>query len=407
VSGVRILHLSDLHLGFRQYQRLTPNGINQREADVARSFTRAIDRIIEIAPDFVLFAGDIFHVVRPSNPAILHAFTQFARLVSALPTTKVVMVAGNHDTPRTAETGCILRLFEPLGIHVVEGEPRRVEFPEHGVSILAVPDIPSGVPALTPDPDARYNVLLLHGEVAGVLPDYAQKMERATQEISHEELGAARWDYVALGHYHVYRAVAPNAFYSGSLEYTSANPWGEIREERDEHIYDPETGGKGMIEWDLETGSHTFHKLPVSRPLVDLPRIDAAGLSASELDASIQERVANSRVAVDERVVRLVIENVTRHVARQIDPRAIRELKRRALHFHLDLRRPEIVRRTGSGAPGRRPSLAEVLRDKLETRQLAAGVERDMFVALGLEYLRRADAVATATAATPDGGGAS
>ena len=40
-------------------------------------------------------------------------------------------------------------------------------------------------------------------------------------------------DYVALGHYHVYREIAPNAFYSGSIEYTSPNVWGELVEERD------------------------------------------------------------------------------------------------------------------------------------------------------------------------------
>ncbi|HEV2643127.1 MAG TPA: DNA repair exonuclease [Candidatus Elarobacter sp.] len=395
---MRIVHLSDLHLGFRQYQRLTAAGINQRETDVARSFTRAVDRVIALAPDFVLIAGDVFHAVRPSNPAILHAFTQFARLTSALPNTHVVMVAGNHDTPRTAETGCILRLFSPLGVHVVEGEAQRVEFPEHGVSVLAVPDMPSGIPALTPDPEARYNVLLLHGEVAGMLPEHATRAERATQEISADELGAARWDYVALGHYHVYREVAPNAFYAGSLDYTSANPWGEIREEREARIYDGDEGGKGLIEWDLTTGSHTFHRLPVSRPLVDLPRLDGATMSASEIDAAIQDRVANSRVAIDDHVARLVVTNVSRHVARQLDQKAIRDLKRRALHFHLDIRRPEVVRRSASGAPGRRPSLGEVWREKLETRPLAADVEREAFVALGLHYLRRADAAM----ATPD-----
>jgi len=68
---VRLLHLSDLHLGFRQFQRTTPAGINQREWDVAQSFTRAIDRVIELRPDLVLIAGDVFHTVRPTNPAIL------------------------------------------------------------------------------------------------------------------------------------------------------------------------------------------------------------------------------------------------------------------------------------------------------------------------------------------------
>ncbi len=187
---MRLIHVSDLHLGFRQYQRSTPTGINQREADVAATFVRVIDKIIERAPEFVLIAGDVFHAVRPPNPAILHAFLQFGRLARSLPDTRVVMIAGNHDTPRTSETGCILRLFAQLGFDVVEGEPRQIEFAEHGVSVLAVPDTGGPRPALIPSRSARHNVLLLHGEVEGVLPEHAQRAERVTQEITEEELGA-------------------------------------------------------------------------------------------------------------------------------------------------------------------------------------------------------------------------
>ena len=172
---MRLVHLSDLHLGYRQYQRLTPGGINQREADVAGAFRRAVEKTIALSPDVVLVAGDVFHNVRPTNPAILQAFQQFARLRAALPGTDVVMVAGNHDTPKTAETGCILRLFKELGVHVVDGAPERLAFPEKNLSILAVPDVPGAANAiaLAPDPAARYNVLLLHGEVEGMLPPYA------------------------------------------------------------------------------------------------------------------------------------------------------------------------------------------------------------------------------------------
>ena len=66
---MRLVHLSDLHLGYRQFQRQTAAGINQREADVASVFRAAIDKIIEIKPEIVLIAGDVFHNVRPPNPA--------------------------------------------------------------------------------------------------------------------------------------------------------------------------------------------------------------------------------------------------------------------------------------------------------------------------------------------------
>jgi len=385
---MRLVHLSDLHLGFRQYQRLTPAGINQREADVAAAFRRAIETTIAIAPELVLIAGDVFHNVRPTNPAILHAFQQLSRLTTALPNAKVVMVAGNHDTPRAAETGCILRLFAALGLEIVDSAPRRISYPELGLSVLAVPDNPSAHQAsLTPDPDARYNVLLLHGEVEGMLPKWAAAADRAALEISRDRLGADRWDYVALGHYHVYREIAPNAFYSGSVEYTSANPWGELVEERQGGV-----AGKGLIERDLDAGTHRFHHVPGPRDLVDLEPLVARGMTAADLDAAVRERVEACPGGIDDKVVRLVVRDVPRHVAREMDHKALREYKRRALHFHLDPRRPELLRLSSSGAPVRRPSLAETVREKLNERVLEPGLDRAALVELGLHYLREADA---------------
>ncbi len=390
---MRLLHLSDIHLGFRQYQRLTPAGINQRESDVAAAFKRAIDRAIELRPDVILMAGDIFHNVRPTNPAILHGFHQFARLTKELPDTTVVMVAGNHDTPRAAETGCILRLFSPLGVHVIDAAPQRLQIPERNLSILAVPDLPGARIEYTPDPEARFNILLLHGEVEGVIPRGAVE-ERAAIEIPREALGVQRWSYVALGHYHVFRELAPNAFYSGSIEYTSANPWGELVEERSAGL-----PGKGMIEYDLERRTHAFHALPASRPLVDLPTFSARGLSGTDVDARIVECIDGCEGGIDDKIVRLVIRDIPRHIARDLDHHALRGFKRRTLHFLLDTRRPEIIRVHGHGAPGRRPSLAETVREKLRGRVIESDIDREALVALGLRYLEEAEA---ATQTQPD-----
>ncbi len=383
---MRLVHLSDLHLGFRQYQRQTPAGINQREADVAQSFTRAIDKVIELRPDLVCLGGDIFHTVRPTNPAILHAFNQFSRLRLALPETDVVMVAGNHDQPRSSETTCILRLFAPLGIHVAEGKARRFLLRDGALAVLAVPDLPPGSVKLEPDPTVRRNVLVLHGEVEGALPDHVP--ERAAAHIPAADVAHPGWDYVALGHYHVYRKVGPNAYYSGSVDYTSSNPWGELEEERQTKV-----GGKGMIERDLESGRQQFHRLLPARDLVDLPPVAGRGLGAAELDAAIAERVGRVAGGIDGKIVRLVVRDVPRHVARELDHKALREYQRRALHFHLDTRRPEVVRAAAaaSGSPGRRPSLAETLREALQARVLPGDVDRERLVALGMRYLEEAE----------------
>lgn len=385
---MRLVHLSDLHLGYRQFQRQTATGINQREADIAAVFRGVIDRVIALAPDVVVIAGDVFHNVRPPNPAILHAFAQFSRLTRELPSAIVVMVAGNHDAPRAAETGCILRLFTPLGIHVVDAGAERLTFPERDLSILAVPD--TGVRrqvVLEPDDSVSCNVLLLHGEVAGMLPPGAAHAERTAVEITPEELQVARWRYVALGHYHVFRQLAPNAYYAGSLEYTSANPWGELAEEKAAKL-----PGKGFLEFDLATGKRTFHPIKPARALLDLPRIEGRGMAASDIDAAIRANVARVAGGIDDKIVRQVVHDVPRHVAREIDHALLRDLKKRALHFHLDTRRPELLRTAvGQGSAGRRPSLTDTVREKLQGRPLPADIDRERLVERGLYYLSEAE----------------
>ena len=384
---MKLVHFSDIHLGYRQYQRQTPTGINQREADIAAAFRKTIDKTIELQPDLVVIGGDVFHNVRPTNPAILHAYKQFSRLVEMLPDAIVVMVAGNHDLPRTSETGCLLRLFQTLGIRVVVDKAERFAFRGGELSVLAVPHPIGSRPKLDPDPDARYNVLLIHDEVEGVIRKFGSPFLRPVEELKLEEIGAERWTYVALGHYHAYHQVAANAFYSGSLEYASPNIWGEVEGEG-------ETGipGKGFIEHDLDTGAHRFHSLrPLARSVIDLPELSAEGLTAEEVSSAIRAAVDACEGGIDDQIVRLVVRDIERHVVRDLDHRVIREYKRRALHFLLDTRRPELKRIEGSGAPGRRSSLAETVRAVLEKRALTPGIDRAALVELGLRYLADAD----------------
>lgn len=380
---MRLVHLSDLHLGYRQYQRLTPTGINQREWDVANTFRHAVDRIIALRPDVVLVAGDVFHSSRPTNAAILHAFRQFLRIRTELPQATVVLAAGDHDIPRTTESGSIMGLFEQIGIHVAVTEPKWISVPDQDLSILAVPDGPfPSVPA----PNTSRNILVYHCDVQDVVPRYYAELDRASVSISRRDLGIERWSYVALGHYHVHRRVAENAYYSGSLDYTSLNVWFDRSEEHELGLK-----GKGFIEFDLDTGRHAFHDLPASRVFRQLPEVDARGMTVAELDAAIKSAVERVKGGVDDKVLRLIVKDVPRAVSREIDHKAIREYKKRALSFLLDLRRPEETRREASGAPSRRPSVTEVVREQLAARQIPADLDRGQLVELGLRYLGEAD----------------
>lgn len=382
---MRLAHLADPHLGFRQYHRQTPAGINQREADVANAFRAAVDGVIAARPDAILVAGDLFHAVRPTNAAIVFAFRQFQRLREALPAAPVVLIAGNHDTPRSAETGSILRLFEELGVDVATDEPRRLAYPSLGLSVLAVPHqalLAPERPALRPACDAPHQVLLLHGEVEGVFPSDRSTVEHGGALLAPGELHAGEWSYVALGHYHVQHEVAPRAWYAGALEYVSSNIWGEQGEDAD-HGHQ----GKGWLLADLGAGTVSRQPVALARRVHDLPPLDARDLQASAVDEAIAGRLAAVPGGIADQVVRLVVRNIPRHVVRELDHAALRAAKGEALHFQVEFRRPDPSRVTGVGAPGRRQTLPELVQEYLSRRPLPADLDRDRFVAEGMALL--------------------
>jgi DNA repair exonuclease SbcCD nuclease subunit len=382
---VKLAHLADPHLGIRQFHRLTPAGINQREADIAHAFRSAIDGIIAARPDAVVVAGDLFHSVRPTNAAIVFAFRQFQRLREALPAAPIALIAGNHDTPRSTETGSILRLFEELGLDVAVDEARRLVYPGLDLSILAVPHqalVSSERPTLRAEGTERYRVLLLHGEVEGVFPFDRSAAEYGGALIDLRELGRGEWSYVALGHYHVQHEVASRVWYAGSLDYVSPNLWGELADERERG-----STGKGWLLIDLDSGRVERQLVPLAREILDLPPLDAEGLPAATLDVRIAERLRGIPGGLADRIVRLVVTNLPRHVGRELNHSAIRGFKSAALHLHLDFRRPEVNRIVGMGAPGRRQTLPELVRSYLMRRLIPAELDREAFVHLGEELI--------------------
>ena len=326
-----IAHLSDLHLGYRAYHRLAPGGINIRERDVAQAFRSVIDKLIQLEPQLIIIAGDVFHTVRPSNAAIADAFRQFARLSAALPNTYTVMIAGDHDTPRAVETGNILRLFAEIPrIVVVDQEARMVALPQIAASVFCVPH-----PAVTenydyqPDADADVNVLTLHGSFSE--EELIKLHDYGGHYFDVADLHPERWDYVALGHYHKRTELAPNMFYCGSMERVSNNIWAEAGPGQE----------KGFLTFETHSRTSRFHALE-TRAVIDLPRIfDANQLTAEELNTRIRKLVGGIKGGVEGKIVRLVIQDVTREQFKDLDHRSIREYKAQALHFHLDARRPQ------------------------------------------------------------------
>jgi DNA repair protein SbcD/Mre11 len=386
-----LAHLADLHLGFRAYHRINEQGQNLREADVAAAFRQAVDRVVALRPDLVLIAGDVFHTVRPSNAAIAEAFRQFSSLTSRLPGVPVVVIAGNHDSPRSADTGHILALFREIpGIEVVTDEARHVYLEEVDASVLCLPHNalarPPGdtepahgqMPALEPDARAATNILMMHGTVGG---SAAQGKLRYVSEfggvtVDDTAIGPERWDYVALGHYHLVTELTPNMWYAGGIERTSTNIWMEA------------LGPKGFLVYDTARRRADFHPID-TRSVVDLPRVSARGAGVAELDTMLEAAVDGIAGGLAGKIVRLVVTDVARHTVRELNHRRIRDWKAEAVHFHLDLRPPEVGRALGFDAATRRQTLKEQVEAYL-TRHwtpTAGTIRRERLVELGAHYL--------------------
>ncbi|MDQ3389049.1 MAG: metallophosphoesterase, partial [Gemmatimonadota bacterium] len=323
---MKIAHLADLHLGYRAFDRLNAQGVNVREADVAEAFAHAARRVMEIRPDLILIAGDLFNSVRPPNLAIANAFRQLTQVAGRLPDTPIVIISGSHDSPRPAGAAGILHLFREIpGVLVATGEPSRLNVPQLEACILCLPhansaDGPQVV--IEPDSAANHNILLLHGPVSHRKGDETE-----------------RWDYVALGHRHTSTRIAANVWYAGATERTSDDIWAEAEET------------KGFVVFDSEEGTAHLEEVE-TRPLVDLPSISARGLAAGEVDEAIRAAVEAISGGVAGKMVRQVVTDLPAPVLRELNHRRIREWKAAALHFRLDPRPPPAARgperRTGA-----------------------------------------------------------
>jgi len=320
---LRVCHLSDVHLGYRRYNRLAKSGLNQREVDVNLAFQEAVNRVISVKPDLVIIAGDLFHAVRPSNAIVTFCFRQLRKLSREVGA-PIVIVGGNHEAPKRVDTGSVLQLFcEIDGVFVADAGMEVFTFPERGVAVTCLPHAAMenlSQYSLRADDRFPHNILVAHAQV-----NERWVSDFGGAEVELKALQPHEWDYIALGHVHIHKIVGLNAFYSGSLEHTSANIWAEGKEL------------KGFLEVALPTGKRTFHPLTSPREVVVLEPIDALEMDPQALMERITQTVEGVPGGLEGKIARLQIVNITRETYRNLDHKAIRAIRAKALHLTLDV----------------------------------------------------------------------
>ena len=212
---MKLIHLSDLHLG----KRVNDFPMLEDQAYI-------LDRVLEIAgeeqPDAVLIAGDVYDKTVPSAEAVALLDDFLVKLADrSLP---VLLISGNHDSPE--RLAFANRLMEGRGVYIApvyhgEVSPVTLEddrgpvdfwllpflkpahirrfFPEEGVESFT-DAMACAIRHMPLDP-ARRNVLVTHQFVTGAARCESEEVSVGGADNVDASVFAP-FDYVALGHLH-------------------------------------------------------------------------------------------------------------------------------------------------------------------------------------------------------------
>ncbi len=253
---MKLIHLSDLHLG----KRVNEFSMVEDQRYILKRILAVLDAE---RPDAVLIAGDVYDKSVPSTEAVA-LFDDFLEELAARKL-QVFIISGNHDSAERMSFGS--RLMDPSGIHlcrVYDGTARSFSLSDENgvVDIYMLPflkpvhvrrffpeaEISSytdalriAIQAMEPDPEHR-NVLLTHQFVTGALRSESEEISVGGADNVDASVFAP-FDYVALGHIHRPQNVeSPRIRYCGTpLKYS----FSEARDQKSVTVV--ELGGKGEL----------------------------------------------------------------------------------------------------------------------------------------------------------------
>ena len=210
-------HISDTHLGLVQY------GSEERAQDVYDSFNQSIDTSIKDHVDFVIFAGDIFHVPNPSGTAIVQMGNGLKRLKQN--NINSFFILGEHDISRIRTTP-IPYVYHNLEFSKYIGQGKPFEYKGilfAGFDKIRKPEIPQYEEKFAEVDKAAKNhsghkILVLHQGIT--------EFNKFAGEIQSTDL-PKNFTYYAMGHLHDkdiknFNHLGGPIAYPGSIESTTS-----------------------------------------------------------------------------------------------------------------------------------------------------------------------------------------
>jgi len=208
-------HISDTHLGLVQY------GSEEREIDVYNAFNQAIDTSIKDHVNFVIFAGDIFHVPNPSGTAIVQMANALKRLKQN--NIESFFILGEHDISRIRSTP-IPYVYHNLEFSKYIGQGKSVKYKD--ILLVGFDKMrKSEIPQFEEKFAAIDNIAKNHsGHKILVMHQGITEFNKFAGELQSTDL-PKNFTYYAMGHLHdhdikSFNHLAGPVAYPGSIELT-------------------------------------------------------------------------------------------------------------------------------------------------------------------------------------------
>jgi DNA repair exonuclease SbcCD nuclease subunit len=322
---MKFLHVSDTHLGYSAYRKITNDNINQREKDNYNSFKQVIDYALDSKPDIVIHSGDLFDSVRPNNRAITFAIKEILRLSkNNIP---FLIISGNHEQPKLKETGHIFSIFDHIDnvypVYNLKYEKYDFKIKNKKITIHAIPqtitkeNFINNLNKIKINNSSDYNILILHGGLKGI-KEFT--MNEFNELIIPYKFLNKNFDYIALGHYHKYTKISKKCQYSGSTEHFS------FAEAKDD---------KGFLEIKLEKNkiNSKFIKIE-NRDIIDFDSIICDNLNLDQIMDAIEYKI--NKIKPKNKIFRIKLEKIPTAIYRGIDFEKIKNLCKDATHFEIN-----------------------------------------------------------------------
>lgn len=209
---VRLLHVSDTHLGKKQYRSET------RQNDYLDAFSETIDIAIDREVDAIIHTGDLFDDSSPSVPVI----TQTIDVLSRLETARIPLygIVGNHERKRDTQWLDLIERFE--SIHRLGTDP--VVFGDGTVAVYGIDAVRKPMWDTTDftlrETSAQAKLVCMHELVSPPVPGHMADYD--TRDVLHRF--GCDIDGLALGDYHEDVSTTVDGtpvWYAGSTEKTS------------------------------------------------------------------------------------------------------------------------------------------------------------------------------------------